>query len=402
MAMAVSSLHSIPIKQRPPPDWRVRLHSIAFNVSFGLSLLLIHSFQLVFLPLRLIPHPYADKTYHSAIIWAKEAFASDLVFIVSVFGPSKFVLTADDSIDLNKVVRQDASGRFAGFDLATQAVWISNHQCYTDWIFPWIFMSYGSVSAGLVIILQAALEWAPIVGPAMQLFNFCFIDKKKTLAKSNLFRTAQAMLRRGEPYQALLFPEGTLYSSLTRPRSAKYAEQLGIPDATNVLLPRSAGMLFTLRCLLTIIPRSTLALYDITMGYPGVPAQAYAQDYYTLQSVFGRGVSAPAVHIHLRQVRLEDVPLGAVRESARPAHLEGEITPEEKKVFEEWLRARWEEKDKLMGEFGAKGEFPSPGGQGSVEVEIKMRTADWVVLASVPVVLAVAFWLVKRVVGLVF
>ncbi|GAA5839519.1 hypothetical protein JCM11251_002746 [Rhodosporidiobolus azoricus] len=398
--MAASSLHAIPIKQRPPPSWQSRLHFIAFNTIFGVSLLLIHSFQLAFLPLRLIPHPYAERAYHAGITWAKEAFASDLVFIVAIFGPSRFILTADESIDLDKIVKRDEAGKVIGFRVAENAIWISNHQCYTDWIFPWIFMSYAAVSSGLVIILKASLEWAPVVGPAMQLFNFCFISKTKTLAKGNLFRAAQYAERRGEPYQALLFPEGTLYSSLTRPRSAKYAESLGIPNATNVLLPRSAGLLFTLRSLLTVFP-SSLAFYDLTVGYSGVPAQGYAQDYYTIQSVFGRGISSPEVHLHLREIRLEDVPLGTVRESARPAHIEQEITKEEKKVFEEWLRERWAEKDQLMGEFGEKGSFP-PGKQQRVEVEIKMRPADWVVLASVPIVLMVWVLVVRKMLSLLF
>lgn len=131
-------------------------------------------------------------------------------------------------------------------------------QAYTDWLYIWILMSFGSVSAGLIIVLKASLEWAPLVGPvrrlfpltapqtdssllqAMQFFSFCFIDKKKTLAKSNLFRTAQDAVKRSEAYQLLLFPEGTLYSALTRPKSAKYAETLGIVRPVCPPLPPSS------------------------------------------------------------------------------------------------------------------------------------------------------------------
>lgn len=105
---------------------------------------------------------------------------------------------------------------------------IPRAQMYADWIYPWILQSFAGVSSGLIIILKASLEWAPIVGPAMQLFHFCFISKTKTLVKSNLFHVAKEMRDRDEPYHCLLFPEGTLYSRLTRPRSAKYAQASSI------------------------------------------------------------------------------------------------------------------------------------------------------------------------------
>lgn len=125
---------------------------------------------------------------------------------------------------------------------------------YCDWIYPWCLMSYANVSSGLIIILKASLEWAPLVGPvrhgfflfkrspelllivtltlgagqAMQLFHFCFIGKDRPLTESNLFSTALWRRNRNEPYQCLLFPEGTLYSGQTQPRSAAFAEKLGI------------------------------------------------------------------------------------------------------------------------------------------------------------------------------
>lgn len=71
----------------------------------------------------------------------------------------------------------------------------------------------------------------------MQLFHFCFINKDRPLAQSNLFSTAQWRKERNEPYQCLLFPEGTLYSNQTQPKSAKFAEKLGI-----VSLPQRRGI----------------------------------------------------------------------------------------------------------------------------------------------------------------
>lgn len=166
------------------------------------------------------------------------------------------------------------------------------------------------------------------------------------------------------------------------------------PNAVNVLLPRATGLLYTLRCLSTVFGRDHLAFYDLTVGYAGVPARAYAQDYFSIQSVFGFGIPPRTVHFHLRQIPLDKVPIGTVRTSARPKHIAEETSADEKREFEEWLRAEWRRKDELMGRFGEKGRFVETGtkeqgdGGGGVEFEVRMRKKDWAMLVSVPVGLA--------------
>lgn len=163
------------------------------------------------------------------------------------------------------------------------------------------------------------------------------------------------------------------------------------PNAVNVLLPRATGLLYTLRCLSTVFGRDHLAFYDLTVGYAGVPARAYAQDYFSIQSVFGFGIPPRTVHFHLRQIPLDKVPIGTVRTSARPKHIAEEISPDEKREFEEWLRAEWRRKDELMGQFGELGRFEA-GRQGVVEFEVRMRRKDWTMLVSVP--FGLAAWIV--------
>lgn len=137
----------------------------------------------------------------------------------------------------------------------------------------------------------------------------------------------------------------------------------------------------------------------MTVGYAGVPARSYAQDYFSIQSVFGFGIPPRTVHFHLRQIPLETVPIGTVRTSARPKHIAEEISQDEKREFEEWLRAEWRRKDELMGRFGETGQFVDPGekkqgggGGGVVEFEVRMRKKDWAMLVSVP--LGLAAWIV--------
>lgn len=110
--------------------------------------------------------------------------------------------------------------------------------------------------------------------------------------------------------------------------------------------------LYSLRTLSPLIP--ILSLVDLTIGYPGPRAPYWPEDYYDL-TVWFTGVAPPSIHIHLRKwdVRTQ-VPLGNLEAG-------GEGTDEEKKVFDEWLRARWAEKDVLLERFVSEGSFFESG-----------------------------------------
>jgi len=94
------------------------------------------------------------------------------------------------------------------------------------------------------------------------------------------------------------------------------------------------------------------------------------------------------------------IPIGQVRQSARPKHIETEITDLERKEFENWIFKRWNEKDERMGRFKADGrgfeEEERKGGK--VEFEVEMRKGDWVRLTSVPIGLTVFYYFVGYVV----
>lgn len=164
-------------------------------------------------------------------------------------------------------------------------------------------------------------------------------------------------------------PEGTLVSRLTRPVSAKFAEKMGIPDGVYTLLPRSTGLLFCLRSLAPLVP--DLQLLDVTIAYPGIPQDGYGQDHYTLQSIFGRRVPPPIVHMHLRSDAVAtDIPIGKTS-TEKPEEIALEATPEEKKVFEDWLLDRFRKKDEQLELFYsqeklAEGEF--------VDVPVRLRS----------------------------
>jgi len=173
-----------------------------------------------------------------------------------------------------------------------------------------------------------------------------------------------------QPFVLLIFPEGTLVSPLTRPPSEKYAKKMDIPDCRNCLLPRSTGLLFCLRSLSPRVP--TLRLLDVTIGYPGIPSGGYGQDYYTLQSIFGRGAPPPLIHMHLKSYNVKyDVPIG--RESLSHSSTTGaDATDAEKKEFDAWLLQRWRDKDDRLDNF-LKTERLSEGKQ-FVDIPVQLRS----------------------------
>ncbi|SGY79293.1 BQ5605_C008g05097 [Microbotryum silenes-dioicae] len=388
-------LHEIPIRSRSnPPLWK-RLHALAFTLVFGLQLVSIHTLQLLLSPLHLLRLDKKTRLWHySAAQFCKRLFSSALLVITSLFAPTTFVITADETVDLDQVVVLDKKGRFKKLEFDQQSLWIANHQQYCDWIFSWILFALAHLDGGIIIILKASLRWAPIVGPAMQLFEFVFIDKKHRLQDSDeIYHHVQRSTALGLPFQLLLYPEGTLVSALTRPKSEAYARTLGVPDLENLVLPRSAGLLYCMRTALSVLP--TLTLYDLTIGYEGIPPKGYAQSYYTIFSWFGYRTPSPRVHLHLHRLAAAECPVGPGIEKGKSLRtIEQELTQKDRDAFDKWIRKRWEIKDGLMAQFYREGEFPK-GRQGSREIEVRARQRDWIGIALV----FVLFFTVSSTVG---
>jgi len=111
----------------------------------------------------------------------------------------------------------------------------------------------------------------------------------------------------------------------------------------------------------------------------GIPKLGYGQDYFTLRSIFFDGIPPPAIHLHLRifdvpattptlnggDAGIQTVPIGnlAAASSAAPPDpqarrtVEVDIPPQEKEVFDKWLRDLWESKDEDMERFLDTGSF---------------------------------------------
>ncbi|CUA77685.1 hypothetical protein RSOLAG22IIIB_06721 [Rhizoctonia solani] len=339
--------HTMPITDRSPQ--RLSLGGLAFILVFNMGCLCVNISQLLLVPLALL----APRAYRTLIRKTKASFGLLLVLMCQWFAPTSLVITCEGGNGIEEVVVRDEHGRVTELKLPPQVVMMPNHQIYADWWYLWCLAYSMRAHADVLIILKDSLKWIPIVGWGMQFFQFIFLARSwaqdKERLTSHLTRLARTAAGGKLPFLLLLFPEGTLVSPQTRPLSAKYAAKTGIQDMRHILLPRATGLLFCLRALAPHMP--SLKLLDVTVAYPGIPRGGYGQAYYTLRSIFMQGVPPPRVHVHLRLYDVaRDVPIGVPRGAE-------EANETERTAFDQWLLARWKEKDNLMEQQLTEGRF---------------------------------------------
>jgi hypothetical protein len=135
---------------------------------------------------------------------------------------------------------------------------------------------------------------------------------------------------------------------------------------------------------------------DVTVGYPGIPIGGFGQSYYTLRSIFMDNVPPPEIVYHVRMFNVQrEVPLRAQptaqkggmsvqerKEAAQAASKRPELvepTKEDKKVFDEWLRNLWMEKDAWLEDWLQRGgSGPLVPVEGKIqETVIPVRLNKW-------------------------
>ncbi|KAF8349893.1 acyltransferase-domain-containing protein [Amanita rubescens] len=389
----MTDLHSLPISARPPRSWFRFLTALLFLVLFNLGCLLIHTSQLLFLlPLHFLSFAFPNHLYDEGIRFTKGAFGFLLILMCQWFAPTSIRVTFETEGKgkfsqemIEQVVQKDENGDVVSLKLPDRFVLTANHQIYADWWYMWCLMYFigaHGMHRHVYITLKKSLQWVPIMGWGMQFFDFIFLARswasdKHTLA-SRLAVLGAAAERKDSPLCYILYPEGTLVSKDTRPISKKFADKIGISDMTNLLLPRSLGLHYSLRSLAPHIP--DLSLLDITVIYPGIPPLCYGQDYYTLRSIFLDGIPPPVIHMHFRLFKVTaDVPVGDLRPTRKETIQNGngsitkhavevDIPPAERTAFDEWLRELWQEKDGFITKYLNSGQASNC----SIDIPLKL------------------------------
>ncbi|PNS18162.1 hypothetical protein CAC42_3607 [Sphaceloma murrayae] len=325
-----------PVKHGKPKEL---LRILLFGLYFFGSCLFIHASQLLGIPLY-----WVDRAqYYAWMAVTKQHFGLLITTMTQWWSPTVMRISGDKS--MVGQLKKTKDGRVE-CDFPERLVLVANHQIYTDWLYLWWIAYTSGFHGHLYIILKQSLKWVPLLGPAMQLYSFIFMARKWASDQSRMsYRLhklrAEHVDDQGKKYLnpmwLLIFPEGTNLSANTRASSTRWAEKSGTQDMKHALLPRSTGLQFCL----SELKGSVDYLYDCTIAYERVPEGQYAQDIFTLRSVYFQGRPPKSVNMHWRRFKVADMPI------------------DDKAAMEKWIMDRWREKDELLEQHHKTGRFPS-------------------------------------------
>ena len=100
----------VPLASLPPASPLLQLRSLAFNIFFFSACIACHALQIfVALPFLLVPYEPSQRLFRLIIAYSKACFGRILVALTSAdsFGPTSFVLTTDESLNLEELVERE-------------------------------------------------------------------------------------------------------------------------------------------------------------------------------------------------------------------------------------------------------------------------------------------------------
>jgi 1-acyl-sn-glycerol-3-phosphate acyltransferase len=204
------------------------------------------------------------------------------------------------------------------------AILVANHQQMPD-IVALFFLARSKHRLGdLKWFVKEPLKYVPGVGWGM-LFLDCLFVKRNWDSDQGLIRKVFRKFNEDHiPIWLVSFSEGTRFTPAKRARSWAYARENGLPSFEHLLLPRTKGFAASVIGL----RQHVTAVYDITIAYEkGIPN--------LWQFTCGW---VDRISMHVKRYPIADL-------------------PSDPEALSRWLRERFEEKDRLLGEFFATGSF---------------------------------------------
>ncbi|KJE91863.1 lysocardiolipin acyltransferase [Capsaspora owczarzaki ATCC 30864] len=286
-----------------PPTPLQRLRGATFMLMLILSMAYCYIYVMLFFPLLYI----SPRWYHRCVsLLQKVWFQMPILLFEYVFG-IKYSIYGDQIRDHEKMIMTP------------------NHRTRLDWMFLWpVLLRQGSLENER-ILLKAPLKHIPLAGPAMQMFNFVFLDRRWDKDEAYLTDMLRHFLRQQLKYQILIFPEGTDLERSTALRSHHFAQKQSLPHYHCVMHPRVKGFTHMVRTLGSDLE----AIYDMTIAYdPIVPRSEFAVLHGTMPS---------QTHVHIKRYPMSELP---------PTDDEGRVG--------EWCAKVWAEKEQRLKEFYSK------------------------------------------------
>ena len=133
------------------------------------------------------------------------------------------------------------------FSAAENAIIVANHRTRLDWNFIWAALLHSGVPTSAhntKLILKDDVKEVPGVGWTMQMSRFFYISRKWKKDEIRLERMISHLTSSSDPFQLLLFPEGTNLTKDTKVTSDKFAAANNLEPYSHVLHPRTTGFSF--------------------------------------------------------------------------------------------------------------------------------------------------------------
>lgn len=258
--------------------------------------------------IKLIPIP----ALQTAISWVLDGCASNWISVNNInqkiFSRTKFTVT--------------------GLESLTTKEWylvISNHQSWVDILA--LQRVFNREIPFLKFFLKKELIWVPFLGlawwaldfPFMRRYSKSFLAKNPHLKGKDLETTKKACEKfRFKPVSVMNFIEGTRVTE----------RKLANSPYQHLIAPKAGGIAFVLSAMGAHLNK----LVDVTIYYPqGIPT------YWD----FVRG-KVKEIKIHI-----ETMPISEIFESGAFSR-EALSDPKKRALFQQWLNAKWEAKDKRL------------------------------------------------------
>ncbi|KAL7071900.1 hypothetical protein ACQ4LE_008497 [Meloidogyne hapla] len=206
------------------------------------------------------------------------------------------------------------------------SILIINHRTRLDWFYFWLVL--WRMNPWLMtrnrIALKELLRHAPGAGFGMQGLIYVFLKRDFEIDSARMARAVDYYADMGQPYQILMFPEGTDKTAHTSAQSDRYADREGLPRLKHLLYPRTAGFVHLVQ---KMRQRNYLtSVYDVTIAYPcNEIVQNEAE-------MLLRGKLSSQVHYAIRRFDQNELP-----------KMDEEL--------HEWLLKIWADKERRLNDF---------------------------------------------------
>ena len=211
----------------------------------------------------------------------------------------------------------------------------SNHQSVADIMVMLCFAWRCGRIGDMKWFVKDILKWIPGPGWGMVMLDCIFLKRNWARDKQDVLDLFSKFKRHDIPVFLVSFLEGTRATPKKLAQSQAYAQANGLPVPQATLVPRTKGFVATMQGLGDHLD----AVYDISMGYPdGVPS---------FVDCFLRKVRRVDIHVTRHPIESFDMTDGALSD---------------------WVFTRYREKDALMVDYKAQGQFPGERAYGPIYV----------------------------------